>query len=218
MCHFALEDYTTAFSELELALSLARDGCQSLSDYHLVAEILNNLGCLSYMGGEIERAMSFFRQSMNVLSKAERLALYSDSKFDSHSTMLGLSIVKTNIAFLSLTFYRDVTESVAMFESVIKDQQLLFRDNHATLTTTMEYLAAANLLAGHKVQALQLLRRVLRIQASGGDDRTDACQRTRHKIDVLEGKEDVEPSTESTEIGGKVLPILETSRESSNAS
>lgn len=218
MCHFALEDYSTAYAELELALSLSKHGIQSLSDYRQAAEILNNLGCLSYMGGEIERALSFFRQSMKVLTKAEGLALYTDSKFDGCSTMLALSIAKSNIAFLSLTFYRDVTESIALFESVVKDQQLLFRDHHATLITTMEHLAAANLLAGNKDKALQMLRRVLQIQASGGGDQTDANQRTRHKIAVLEGKNDNAALAESTDVGSKVLPILETSRESSSTS
>jgi tetratricopeptide (TPR) repeat protein len=218
LCRFALEDYAAAYSELDLALSLSRDGLQSLSDFRLVAEILNNLGCLSYMGGEIERAMSYLRQSMKVLTKAEGLALYSDSRFDSYSTILALSIAKSNIAFLSLTFYRDVTDSVAMFESAVKNQQLLFRDHHVTLISSMEHLAAANLLAGHKDRALQMLRRVLQIQASGGGDQTDACQRTRHKIAVLEGKEDAASLAESTDVGRKVVPILETSRESSSSS
>jgi tetratricopeptide (TPR) repeat protein len=120
MCHFALEDYTMAYSELEVALSLARDDIHTLSDHRQVAEILNNLGCLSYMGGEIERAMLFFRQAMNVLTTTVDFALYTDSKFASHSSILALSITKSNIAFLSLTFYRDVSDSVSMFESVIK--------------------------------------------------------------------------------------------------
>jgi tetratricopeptide (TPR) repeat protein len=215
LCRFALEDYSTAYADLELALSLSRDGLQSLSDYHQVAEILNTLGCLAYMGGEIDRAMSFFRQSTKVLTKAEGLALYSDGKFDSYSTMLALSIAKSNIAFLSLTFYREVKESVATFESVVKDQQLLFRDHQLTLISTMEHLAAANLLAGHKDKSLQMLRRVLQIQACGGDAQTDDCQRTRHKIAVLEGKEDI---GDLAAVGSNILPILETSRENSSSS
>jgi hypothetical protein len=228
-----MEDYSTSYTELELALSLSRDGIHTLSDHRQVAEVLNNLGCLSYMGGEIERAMLFFRQSMKILIKAVDFATYSDSKFDSPSTILALSIAKSNVAFLSLTFYRDVVESVSMFESIIKDQQLLLRDAHTTLTTTMEHLAAANLLAGDKLKALQLLRRVLHMQVETfgvHDDQNDVCQRTRHKIAVLEqsdsdsqlapydGVELSHHGSNGTATNNNILPILETSRESSGNS
>jgi hypothetical protein len=228
-----MEDYSTSYTELELALSLSRDGIRTLSDHRQIAEVLNNLGCLSYMGGEIERAMLFFRQSIKILKKAVDFATYSDSKFDSPSTILALSIAKSNAAFLSLTFYRDIIESVSMFESVIKDQQLLLRDAHTTLTTTMEHLAAANLLAGDKHKALQLLRRVLHLQVETfgiNDDQNAVCQRTRHKITVLEqsgvdgqltpsdGIELSGRNSDETKVYTTILPILETSRESSGNS
>jgi tetratricopeptide (TPR) repeat protein len=237
ICHFAMEDYTTAYSELELALSFSRDAIHTLSDYRQIAEVLNNLGSLSYMGGEIERSMLYFRESIKILTKAVDFATYSESKYDSHSTILALSIAKSNVAFLSLTFYRDVSESVMMFESVIKEQQLLLRDADVTLMATMEHLAAANLLAGDKSKALQVLRRVLRIQIDvyGGSDTEDyssVCERTRHKIYVLEQSDNeqmlicsdnVETKTKdsscsvTTTTGNTILPILETSRESSGS-
>ena len=235
ICHFAMEDYTTAYSELELALSLSRDAINTLSDHRQIAEVLNNLGSLSYMGGEIERSMLYFRESIKILTKAVDFATYSESKYDSHSTILALSIAKSNVAFLSLTFYRDVSESVAMFESVIKEQQLLLRDADVTLLATMEHLAAANLLAGDKSKALQVLRRVLRMQidfyGSETGDQYSVCERTSHKIAVLEQSdneqmlicnENVETTTTkdsscsvTTTTGNTILPILETSRESS---
>ncbi len=235
ICHFAMEDYTTAYSELELALSLSRDNIHTLSDHRQIAEVLNNLGSLSYMGGEIERSMLFFRESIKVLTRAVDFATYSESKFDSHSAMLALTIAKSNVAFLSLTFYRDVSESVSMFESVMKEQQLLLRDADVTLLSTMEHLAAANLLAGDKSKALQLLRRVLRMQMDvygsdhGEDDDNDhgerrsVCERTRHKIAVLEQSDNNEAMVshdvqgdETTKDSHSILPILETSRESSS--
>ena len=236
ICHFAMEDYTTAYTELELALSLSRDGIHTLSDHRQIAEVLNNLGSLSYMGGEIERSMLFFRESINILSRAVDFATYSESKFDSHSTMLALSIAKSNVAFLSLTFYRDVSESVKMFESVIQQQQLLLRDADVSLLATLEHLAAANLLAGDKSKALQLLRRVLRIQIDAyGSSDNGVCERTRHKIAVLEQSDnegigrhpnegfettnhrDGSSCSVTTTTGNTILPILETSRESSGS-
>ena len=220
-----MEDYTAAYSELELALSLARDVIHTLSDHRQIAEVLNNLGSLSYMGGEIERSMLFFRESINILTRAVDFATYSESKFDSHSTMLALSIAKSNVAFLSLTFYRDVSESVTMFESVMKDQQLLLCDTDVSLLATLEHLAAANLLAGDTSKALQLLRRILRMQS----DSNSVCDRTRHKIAVLEQSDNEQmvrrrsndgfeiTNIDATSIGNTILPILETSRESSGS-
>ena len=240
ICHFAMEDYTSAYSELELALSLSRDNIHTLSDHRQIAEVLNNLGSLSYMGGEIERSMLLFRESIKVLTRAVDFAMYSsESKFDSHSTMLALTIAKSNVAFLSLTFYRDVSESVSMFESVIKEQQLLLCDADVTLLSTMEHLAAANLLAGDKSKALQLLRRVLRMQmevygSDDGDKNDDnddndhgeprsVCERTRHKIAVLEQSDNNEAldahdqgDQTTTKDSHSILPILETSCESSS--
>ena len=236
ICHFAMEDYTSAYTELELALSLSRDAIHTLSDLRQIAEVLNNLGSLSYMGGEIERSMLYFRESIKILTKAVDFATYSESKFDGHSTALALSIAKSNVAFLSLTFYRDVAESVTMFESVIKDQQLLLSDAEVTLVATMEHLAAANLLAGDKAKALQLLRRVLRMQietyGSNTGEQGNVCDRTRHKIAVLEQSDIEQAFAVGTSIGATtkdsscsvaattgnaILPILETSRESNES-
>jgi hypothetical protein len=115
-----LEDYSTAYPELEKALLLSREAVHTASDHRQVAEILNNLGCLSYMGGEIERAMLFFRESLKVLTTASELSMYFGSKFSCHSASMNCSITRANIGFLSLTYFRDATESVAIFESALK--------------------------------------------------------------------------------------------------
>ena len=243
MCRFALEDYSTAYPELEHALSLSRDEIYTLSDHRQIAEILNNLGCLSYMGGEIERAMLYFRESIKVQTIASEHSMYVGSKFSCHAASLNMSITTANIGFLSMTFYRDAAESVAIFESAVKvsiaservynarsvclnprerfvacffvdqDQQVLLRDAHTTLITTMQHLAVANLLAGSKIKALHLLQRVFHMQvdAFGPDDKQ--CQLTRTKISMLEDDE----STQQADYLGKstILPILETSHESS---
>lgn len=237
MCRFALEDYSTAYPELELALSLSREAIHTISDHRQIAEILNSLGCLSYMGGEIERAMLFFRESLKVQIMASEHSMYVGSKFSCHAASLNLSITKANIGFLSLTFFRDASESVTALESAVKvsvfvmnrsnltkelnclpcfvpprpqDQQLLLRDAHVTLITTMVHLAVANLLAGSKLKALQLLQRVFHMQvdAFGQDD--ERCKLTRNKIVILE-RDESPPLDETT--NSSMLPILETSQE-----
>jgi hypothetical protein len=94
---------------------------------------------------------------------------------------------------------------------------LLLRDAHVTLISTMEHLAVANLLAGFKSKALQLLQRVFHMQvdALGADDAQ--CEVTRHKILVLESDDNDNGTTPLPHECGGVLPIMETSPESGDS-
>ena len=118
MCRFAMEDYTEAYSDLKEALSLSRKITKSLSDYRQLAEILNNLGCLSYMGGELEKAMQFLREANTIQAIASENSLYIGSKFSSQSIALNASVTNGNIGFISLLL-QEVTESVTTLESAM---------------------------------------------------------------------------------------------------
>ena len=119
MCRFALEDYTEAYSDLHDALSLSRTITKSLSDYRQLAEILNNLGCLSYLGGELEKAMVFLREANKIQMIASDNSLYIGSKFSSQSVALNTSVTHGNIGFISLLL-QDVTESVTTLETAMR--------------------------------------------------------------------------------------------------
>jgi hypothetical protein len=98
-----------------------------------------------------------------------------------------------------------------------QDQQLLLRDAHVTLISTMEHLVVANLLAGFKSKALQLLQRVFHMQvdALGPDD--PQCEVTRHKILVLESDDNENSTVPTMDESRGVLPILKTSPESGDS-
>lgn len=119
MCRFALEDYAEAYVDLKDALSLSRENTTSLTDYRQLAEILNNLGCLSYMGAELEKAMLFFREAVKIQAIASEGSLYMGSKISSQAISLNASITNGNIGFLSLVL-QDVPESVTTFESAVR--------------------------------------------------------------------------------------------------
>lgn len=119
MCRFAMEDYTEAYSDLKDSLSLSRGMTKSLSDYRQLAEILNNLGCLSYMGGELEKAILFLKEANKIQSIASDNSLYIGSKFSSQSVSLNGSITNGNIGFISLLL-QDVPGSVTMLESALR--------------------------------------------------------------------------------------------------
>lgn len=132
MCRFAMEDYTEAYSDLHDALSLSRKITKSLSDYRQLAEILNNLGCLSYMGGELEKAMVFLREANKIQTIASDNSLYIGSKFSSQSVALNTSVTNGNIGFISLLL-QEVTESVTILETAMRVSLVIVLQVHAWL-------------------------------------------------------------------------------------
>jgi tetratricopeptide (TPR) repeat protein len=125
MCFFALENFVKAHSTLEKAVALSRDKCVNLSDHRQFAEILNNLGCLSYMSGEIGNALQLFRESIEVQTVGSENSLYLGSKFACHSASLNLSVSKANIGFIALAT-RNITVSVTELESAMQVSHLDF--------------------------------------------------------------------------------------------
>lgn len=177
ICRFALGDYPTAYSELEEALLVAREEANTLSGFRELAEILNNLGCLSYLGGKVDRSLLYFQKALETHELVASRSMYAGSKFACQTAALNMSVTKANIGFLSLVT-RDVPQSIVLFEAAarvstskstqpllklsshdkLQDQELLLRRAHITLISTMEHLVVANLLDGHKVRALQVCR------------------------------------------------------------
>ena len=79
-----------------------------------MAEILNNLGCLTYMCGQPVAAHAFYKEALDVQSKALSEGLYMESSSSSPflvgpSISLNISITRANIGFVKL-----VTENTAI--------------------------------------------------------------------------------------------------------
>lgn len=118
-CLFALEDFPNAHSSLEVAASLAKDSCSSLVDHCQLGEVLNNLGCLCFMCGEMVTASQLFSDSIGVFSAAADNSLYVGSKYSCHAVSLNISIVRGNIGLLALGS-GNLSNSVQEFESAAK--------------------------------------------------------------------------------------------------
>lgn len=118
-CRFAAGDYVGAFTEMEEALLLAREELVSLDDYRQLAEILNNLGCLSYIGGKVDRAAMYFNESLSVHTKVTSKSMYLGSRFSSHTAILNASITKANLGFLLLVTQKPA-ESVSKLEESLR--------------------------------------------------------------------------------------------------
>jgi hypothetical protein len=188
MASYALDDIPGSIAKLEEALQLARGNTSRLSDHHLLAEILNNLGCLSYQTGKADRALELFDESLQIQRIAADHSLYVGSKLSCHQETINMSVTKANIGLLHLAI-KDASQCIDLFESAIRDQQLLLRDADATLISTIEHLVTVLLLVGDKAKALQLLKRMMYMQCDAFGPNYQLTRSTANKIAMLQTEE-----------------------------
>lgn len=184
LCNCALGNFSKAHSDLEQCLESSKGHCKTITDFIQISEILNNLGCLSFMGGDSETAMQMFVESLNVQHAVLSHSLYSGSLLAGHSTNLSMSITRANVAFLKMCS-KDYVGAILAFESALITQQMLLYDAHETVVSTMEHLAASNQLEGNTEKAVNMLERILRalVQAHGPDD--SRCEIIRLKMGMV---------------------------------
>jgi len=114
-----MDNFADAHTNLELALALAGSKAQTTSDYCQLAEILNNLGCLSYMCGQPTKAMKLFRESLDVQLAVVNSTLYGGSRYATHTATLNISVTRGNIGFLALVL-KDVSSGILALESALR--------------------------------------------------------------------------------------------------
>lgn len=149
ICRFAVEDFASAHTGLEEALSLTRGNIKTLADHRQLAEILNNLGCLMYMCGQTENAMKHLEEALDIQSFVAGQSLYAGSKFACHNISLNQSISKANIGLITLVT-KDVSMSLEAFEAAIRvshDRLILLAfedeaDAHCLLNRTNKFCCA----------------------------------------------------------------------------
>lgn len=187
-CRFAMDNFADAHTNLEMALALAGSKARTTNDYCQLGEILNNLGCLSYMSGQPTKAMKLFRESLDVQLAVLNSTLYGGSKFSAHSATLSISITRGNIGFLALVL-KDVSSGILALESALREQRLLLKGAHVTLVSTMDHLAVANLLEGRTQKAIKMLRRIYELQRIAHGPNDPRCTATKHKILTIRGQQ-----------------------------
>jgi tetratricopeptide (TPR) repeat protein len=119
VCCCALERFVKAQTVLEKAWSLLPSSYGGISDRRQRAEILNNLACLFYLKGDLDRAANLFSQSVGIQESALDLALYVGSKLAGNSISLSLSIATGNVGFVALV-KREVHQSITHLEASLK--------------------------------------------------------------------------------------------------
>lgn len=188
-CRFAMDNFADAHTNLELSLALAGSKARTTNDYSQLGEILNNLGCLSYMCGQPTKAMKLFRESLDVQLAVLNSTLYGGSKYSSHTATLNLTVTRGNIGFLALVL-RDVSSGILALEAALKEQRLLLNGAHVTLVSTMDHLAVANLLEGRTQKATKMLRRIYELQRAAHGPNDPRSLATRQKIMTIRGQQE----------------------------
>jgi hypothetical protein len=152
VCRYAINEFGEAHAKLEQALTFARRSCITIEDRMLVAEILNNLGCLAYMSGQPVAANSLYRDSMDVQFGVLSDSLYAGNATWGQTISLNISITRANIGFIKLVT-KELSVAITALENALMEQQILLKGGHDTIISTMDHLAVANLLYGDQEKA-----------------------------------------------------------------
>ena len=118
ICLYALDNFGEARARLEEALDYAKRSAPTIEDRIQIAEILNNLGCLSYMSGEPIEAKALFKESLDVQFTVMSESLYSGPTHSVHSVSLNISITRANIGFLKLVT-KDLPVAITALEAAL---------------------------------------------------------------------------------------------------
>lgn len=116
------------FGRLEHAFKTWREALQIMIlvfgyDHAFVAMLLNNLGCLHYLKGDLVRSMQLFSESLDINE-----TLLSSSSINAEATILDISLTKGNIAMiLGRNGKYDATlailEEVVLLQECVNDER-----------------------------------------------------------------------------------------------
>ena len=82
-------------------------------------QVLNNLGCLFYLRGSLDTAVTYFEESLDLQSRIAEQSLYVGSRFSCHNGTLNATITKGNLGLLALAT-GDPSMSITAFEAALR--------------------------------------------------------------------------------------------------
>ncbi|KAL3924217.1 MAG: hypothetical protein SGILL_001180 [Bacillariaceae sp.] len=186
-CRYAINEFAEAHARLEEALVYAKRSCITIDDRMMVAEILNNLGCLAYMCGQPVAANSFYRDSMDIQFGVLSDSLYAGNATWGRSISLNISITRANIGFVKLVT-KELPVAITALENALMEQQILLRGAHDTIIATMDHVAVANILHNDQEKAAMMFRRILELQQNEYGPHDRRCYVTVDKINMVQSK------------------------------
>lgn len=88
-----------------------------------VAEVLNNLGCLSFMCGQSGSAMTMFKECLEIQTAVLKQSLYSGPRFAGHTTSLSISVTRGNIGYVQM-LTKNAGAAIVEFEASLMVREL----------------------------------------------------------------------------------------------
>eukprot|EP00429_Kryptoperidinium_foliaceum_P011170 CAMPEP_0176002930 /NCGR_PEP_ID=MMETSP0120_2-20121206/906_1 /TAXON_ID=160619 /ORGANISM="Kryptoperidinium foliaceum, Strain CCMP 1326" /LENGTH=846 /DNA_ID=CAMNT_0017335545 /DNA_START=162 /DNA_END=2703 /DNA_ORIENTATION=- len=197
-----LEDSLWIFRE---ALTVRRN---ALGPKHpSTARILNNIGCVHVEFDESKEAKRSFEAALEI----QRNAL-SESP-DSGPILFGAATTLQNLAYLYRKNRMYEKEALVLREAFGIQEQVL-GEVHPTVVTTLESLARACTLSGHRDHALKYYNECLeRLYEIDEDNREEQARIMFLMSGVHESMGDMESQIEKLQLASKVLRLDEISRE-----
>ena len=107
-----------AHAELEQALSLSKSNCKGVTDFMQVAEVLNNLGVLTFLCGDPGKSLKLFQESLQFQHAIISHSLYDSFVLAAHGTTLNVSVTRGNIGFVKMV-QKEFSAALVAFESAL---------------------------------------------------------------------------------------------------
>jgi len=183
--NYALENFDASVRQWTGAISKLKKS--SIPYRELLAEIVNNIGCVYYETGSEAKALKFLNESLQLQRKVILASVFDRNEALHQHTLVKLAVTRANIGYVHLRMkHGDL--AVSSFHESLLDQNICLDEHHELVSTTMDYLAIAQLRVGNKDDAIKVYSRMLttKIQSEGPEHKE--CIAILTKISLLQVK------------------------------
>ena len=119
LSRYAVEDFVAASKYWNEAMTSLRDSKKRRKSVTLVAELLNNLGCVHFETGNEIKAIKLLQDSLEMQRKVVTSDVYDHRKPPGKAMLMKLAITQANIAYVHLRL-KHVGAAIKAFESCRK--------------------------------------------------------------------------------------------------
>ena len=113
-----MNDFLKSRKILLGALELCKQKRRFVSDFTQLAEILNNLGCLSFLLGNLGICMKVFTESIQVQTALQNRLVYVGTRHLRQAVCLNITVASSNLGYVQLCI-RDHLAATKAFEGAI---------------------------------------------------------------------------------------------------
>ncbi len=115
LSRYAMEDFVAAKKYWKEAVSSLREMKKRKKSVALLAELLNNLGCVHFETGNEIKAIKLFEDSLEMQRKAVTRDVYDHGMPPTKTMLMKLAITQANIAYINLRL-KNIDAAIKAFE------------------------------------------------------------------------------------------------------